>query len=370
MRTQTSYLLIGIFVISGLAMLTAALVALGAGAGDRDVIRAETLFDETVAGLEVGAPVRFRGVSVGRVTQITVAGALYQETEHTYVVVRFELWGPEGFPLDRLRETLPKRIAEGLRMRQASSGLTGISFLEADILADADKYPPKDRDWMPDAQRDKYLYIPSASSQLGEVFNSLEGALAAVVRADLPGLVTDLREAIAGLRQDVRSMNLGQMAGSVDQTLQRLRDLAASGSAAVDRISGVATQVGDTVAKAGATLERSGGQFDAMASAATSTLRQVETATAKAETLLADPRLRDTLGHLEAASASLGKVLEQTSGAVRDAQNLFAGRGREVAAILDNLERATAQLRALTATAEQYPSWLLFGTPPPRSSGR
>ena len=107
MRTQTSYLLIGIFVVSGIVLLTAAVVALSAGARNRDVIKAETLFEESVSGLEVGAPVRFRGVTVGRVTQITVAGALYQETQHTYVVVRFELWGPDGFPIARLRETVP-----------------------------------------------------------------------------------------------------------------------------------------------------------------------------------------------------------------------------------------------------------------------
>lgn len=370
MRTQTSYLLIGTFVISGLAMLTAALVALGAGAGDRDVIRAETLFDETVAGLEVGAPVRFRGVTVGRVTQITVAGALYLETKTTYVVVRFELWGPEGLPLERLRETLPKRIEEGLRVRQASSGLTGISFLEADILADAEKYPPKPRDWMPDAQRDKFLYIPSAASQLGEVFNSLEGALTAVVRADLPGLVTDLRAAVVGMREDVRGMQLASLGGSVEQTLQRLRDLATTANAAIDKISGVTERMGGTVERAGEALQRSSGQFDAMAAAATATLRQVETATAKAETLLGDPHLRETLAHLETAGQKLTQVLDQTQSAMRDAQGLFAGRGREVGAILDNLERVTAQLRALTATAEQYPSWLLFGSPPPRSPGR
>lgn len=341
MRTQTSYLLIGTFVIAGLALLTATVVALSAGR-ERDVIKAETLFDETVSGLEVGAPVRFRGVSVGRVTQISVAGALYQETQTTYVVVRFDLWGPEGLPIERLRQTLPKRIAEGLRVRQATTGITGISFLEADILPDAEKYPPKPRDWMDRSEREAHLYIPSAPSQIVEVVNTFEKALNEVVRADLPGLVTDIRSAVQGLRDEVRSAGIPELRDAAKETLGSVRD--------------VAVRAGDEFTTIAGSVERAAQAF--------------ATAAERATTLLDDARLSKILDDVHAATAGLSGVVHDARGALGDAQAILAGRAGEVAAILANLERVTAQLRALTATAEQYPSWLLFGTPPAKGLGR
>ncbi|MEZ5965136.1 MAG: MlaD family protein [Planctomycetota bacterium] len=336
MRTQTSYLLIGAFVLSGIVLLTASLVALNAGARRREVIKAETLFEESVSGLEVGAPVRFRGVTVGRVTQITVAGALYQETQHTYVVVRFELWGPSGFPIARLRETLPARIDEGLRVRQASTGVTGVSFLEADILDDASKYPPKARDWMPSEQRDEYLYIPSAPSTFGEVVNSVERVLDDVVRADLPKVASDIREAVTGIRAEIGNAGLGELRVEVKQVLQDVRD--------------IARRAGEDLSRAVTSLETGS--------------RDVSAAVASLRERVIDPRLDDLVADLNGATKKLNEVLLDARAALGDVQGLLAGRSGTVRTILDNLERASAHLRSLAATAEQYPSWLLFGSPP------
>jgi len=328
MRTQTSYALIGSFVIGGLVLFTVSLVALHAGT-TREVIKAETLFEESVSGLEVGAPVRFRGVTIGRVTQITVAGALYQETEHTYVVVRFELWGPEGLPVSRLRRTLPARIEEGLRVRLASPGVTGIAYLEADILDDAYRYPPKDRDWMPDEQRERYLYIPSAPSALGEVVNSVEKVLDDVVRADLPQVAREIRDAAASIQQQLQDAGLGELRVEAKATLASVRS--------------AASHAADDLARAVAGLETG--------------IRDVGTAAQSVELRMRDPQIDAILRDVKAATTDLARV-------VGEAQTLLAGKAGDVAAILANLERATAHLRTLAATAEQYPSWLLFGTRP------
>lgn len=342
MRTQTSYFLIGSFVIGGLVLLTGALVSLSSDSRRRDVIKAETLFEESVSGLEVGAPVRFRGVSVGRVTQISVAGALYSETQQTYVVVRFELWGPAGLPVERLRATLPKRIDEGLRVRQASTGVTGVSFLEADILDDAHKYPPKKRDWMPDEPRGQFLYVPSAPSTFGEVVNSVERVLDDVARADLPQVARDIRDAVASLQAQVSEAGLGELRADVGRTLAEARDAARQ------------------VVK---DFERAVAGFEA-------TTRSVSATAATLDGRIGDPQIDAILVDVRAASGELKGLVSGAKATLGDAQLLLAGRAGAIASILTNLERASAHLRTLTATAEQYPSWLLFGTPPERGRGR
>lgn len=340
MRTKTSYLLIGVFVIAGFLLITAGVVVLAAGARDRDVILAESLFEESVSGLEVGAAVRFRGVRVGRVTNVTVAGALYSQTQKPYVVVRFELFGPDGFPLERLRDALPQRIEEGLRVRLASTGITGTAYLEADILPNADKYPPKPRDWDQLFGAEARVYVPSAPSALSRVVSGVDDLLDQFTRADLPALAKELRATLVSTRTAIDGLGVEALRGEVRSTLGAVREVATTLGPHLDRVTNA---------------------IDGAAA-------RIATAADQAGTLFADPQIPVILADVQRASVELATTLTSTRLVARDVQDLVAGRGRSIDAILDNLERATAQLRALTATAEQYPSWLLFGTPPPQKT--
>jgi paraquat-inducible protein B len=65
--------LVGAFVLSGLALLIVALMLFAGTSLFTREVRAVTYFQGSVAGLEVGAPVTFRGVRVGSVTRIGVS---------------------------------------------------------------------------------------------------------------------------------------------------------------------------------------------------------------------------------------------------------------------------------------------------------
>ena len=58
---------LGLFVVSGFVIAFASLVWLGSQSLDRQTQRVITYFDESVQGLEVGSPVKFRGVVIGSV---------------------------------------------------------------------------------------------------------------------------------------------------------------------------------------------------------------------------------------------------------------------------------------------------------------
>src|SRR3546814_14861651 len=62
--------LIGGFVVGAIAILVVALVVFGGGRLFQDERRVVAYFEGSVAGLQVGAPVTFRGVPLGAVTQI------------------------------------------------------------------------------------------------------------------------------------------------------------------------------------------------------------------------------------------------------------------------------------------------------------
>ena len=73
MESKTIYFRVGVVILSGLAMLAALIVWVGSDAFRSAGRPFETYFAESVQGLEVGSPVRFRGVPIGRVTQIAMA---------------------------------------------------------------------------------------------------------------------------------------------------------------------------------------------------------------------------------------------------------------------------------------------------------
>ncbi len=64
--------MVGAFVVGGIALFTVALVLLGGGKLFSNAVEYVLYFDGSVSGLSIGAPVVFRGVPMGSVTQISL----------------------------------------------------------------------------------------------------------------------------------------------------------------------------------------------------------------------------------------------------------------------------------------------------------
>src|SRR5206468_2641338 len=133
MSAETKYFKLGAFVLAGIAVAVGTVVVLGAGAVMRKKVMAETYVDESVQGLDVGAPVKFRGVHVGQLEKIEFAGVRY-DPKDPRICLTIAFW-PEtlhGYagadPVGKLKEMVDR----GLRVRLASAGLTGGLYLELD----------------------------------------------------------------------------------------------------------------------------------------------------------------------------------------------------------------------------------------------
>src|SRR6185369_17506218 len=84
--TTTNHWKLGLFVVLGLVALIASLFWIGAQRFSRDAFDAVAFFDESVQGLDVGSPVKFRGVTVGTVADITIA------PDHRHVQVTSDIY--------------------------------------------------------------------------------------------------------------------------------------------------------------------------------------------------------------------------------------------------------------------------------------
>src|ERR1044071_9832732 len=82
-----SYFKVGVFIITATVLFVTGIVLLGGGAFLKKKNTIETYIDESVQGLDVGSAVKFRGVPVGQVDQITLTSVEYK-TQRRYVLVR------------------------------------------------------------------------------------------------------------------------------------------------------------------------------------------------------------------------------------------------------------------------------------------
>ncbi len=94
-----SYFKVGIFVLISFSVLVGFMIIFTAGSLFQRTLRLETYFDESVQGLDIGSPVKHRGVKVGTVQEITFVQNEYADklTEDTnllygrYVVIKMSV---------------------------------------------------------------------------------------------------------------------------------------------------------------------------------------------------------------------------------------------------------------------------------------
>lgn len=234
MAVGTNHWKLGLFVIVGVGLALAALVVLGAHSWNDKTVSYASFFDESVQGLEVGSPVKFRGVTIGRVSAIDVA------LDHRHVQVMSELLVEQLGRLDlRLDHGGARSPAEvGLRMQLAQTGITGVKFMLLDYF-DGKQYPPTILPFKAPANT-----IPSTPSTMKNLedsvvrtanqFPGIAGALLSTVtqlnslmaqvdQEQLPSHATaTLAEANAllkDLRAQVQALNAGALSTHAEQSM-------------------------------------------------------------------------------------------------------------------------------------------------------
>jgi paraquat-inducible protein B len=332
MEQKTIYFRVGVVILSGLAMIAGLILWVGS-----DLFRArgtlfETYFAESVQGLDVGAGVRFRGVPIGRVTEIAMASAEYPAADlanlmgdaaFTLVVVRFEVFADRV--ATREMGAFQKMVEGGLRVRLSSQGITGVLYLEADFL-DIRRFPALAVPWTP-----RYPHIPAAPSTLTQFTSAAERLVTRLEEADLPALITNANALMAGLAESVTS-------GEAYRLVVEASDLVADLRTRVGTLSpGVEAAVTD-------------------AQGALAAIRDV----------LESRETRQMTSGLATASARLPQTAAAIEQAARRLEAVMADADRDLGPMLRDLRLTAENLRTITENMRQYPSQVLFGAPPPR----
>lgn len=326
MATPTNHWKLGLFVVIGVMMTLGMMAWLGARSLRKEVGLYVSYFDESVQGLEVGSPIKFRGVTIGAVAKIDIAD------DHRHVEVTSELGKAVlarlglDVAVGPVQHGMPKKLEQGLglRVQLVSSGLTGVKFLQLDFFPVAENPVLELPFQVPDN------YIPAVSSTM----KSLEDSLVRVVQR-LPEVVDQLE----GILSKVDSI----LGGFKDKELP-------------DRLATVLDNANAVLGEA--QTKMAGLDTSKLSKDASATLKNLDATVVRMNALLAHvdgdkgllasaTRASDALGDTVRGADGVGSQLENTLGAVekaaksiqklagaleKDPDMLLKGRGRGVEA--------------------------------------
>ena len=333
MSVKANYFKLGAFVLAGTAVAVTAIVVLGAGTLMRKKVMVETYMDESVQGLEVGAPVKFRGVSVGRLEKIEFAGIHYKvKDDRIALVIAFFPETLKGFAADNPIATLNEMIGRGLRVRLTSAGLTGVLYLELDHF-DPKQNPVPEISWTP-----TFPYLPSIGSTNVRMMARVENVLEHVekMRVDL------ISEKVVAVLDDIN-----KMVRTLQPAVEDVRKFTDEATVLVRDARKVLT---DDVGK----------EMKALMVQVRETLDK-DVAPALKGIRTASDRLPGTFDKVDV-------TLDRISGTLRRVDRTLAEDNGSMEEALDNLRVVTQDLRELMGQVKRYPSSALFGEAPPRKA--
>ncbi len=316
MSPKANPALIGSFVLGALLLLVAGLLLLGGGRLFEDTYECVLYFDESISGLDIGAPVDFQGIRIGSVTDIrlvfddSATGQIYRPVRIRLEDGRINYTDDLGKGRKTTATLESLVVRKGLRARLATQ-----SLLTGKLMVELGLFPDKP---IRRVRRDTGIWeMPTIPSPLQEVSEEME---------DLPlaAIVHETHRAI----QHIADMLSPEKGG---QTLQHLNDTLASLDSVLNQIQQNITPLAEQGSGFLRTAQTSLEDFQ-------STLRGI------------DQRLAPLLEHITGIAQDIDTVTDPDS-LLRE----------ELTRLIEEIRATSQSVRYLANTLEENPESLLRG---------
>ena len=322
MSARANPTLIGGFVLGGVLLAVIAVVVFGSGRLFRDTRTFISFFDGSLSGLDIGAPVRFRGIDVGAVTDILLdLPSVDRDVSDLRIAVLYEIDRERvesrgaaarlDDPLD-----IDALLDLGIRAELSTESLvTGRKYIALDLD------PENPIEAVPVAGT-PFPEIPTVSTGLERIQEEVYDIIAELGAVQLDALVNVATEAFREIGALAASPELSAAVEGLPETVDRLNSTVGDLQALLVRVDSSLTPMSEGVRR---TTEQ-----------ATSTMQQLET----------------TLQGVDAVMNGVGGVLEPASPVLVQFER----------AMID-LSSASRALRDLADYLERNPSALIRGRP-------
>ncbi len=333
MKSRPSTALIGMFVAGAIGLAAAGVFYFEARTWFGEPSRVVVYFDESVHGLDVGAPVKFRGVRIGRVKEIGIHYDPTSERSIMPVICEFDrqvIRDAQGRAVDiGDPEVMRQLVAEGLRARLTLVGISGLMFIEMDYV---DPSAPPRTVAVPEDP--PYAVVPAVPSIFADLRERFTGIAANIGEVDFAGIAGKVENLLEHAESKVGALETERLAANLNKAAEAFTELIGS-EAVHESIQSANLAFGDL----SEILRRLDEQVDPVservivtADELSSTLNQLGSAVEAMEGLISPrsglgPELATTLQRLGEASRSVQRLADFLE---RNPNALISGRREEV----------------------------------------
>lgn len=295
---------VGLFVIIGLSISFVSILWLGMSHYFEKGQYYVAFFDESVQGLDKDSPVKYRGVSVGRVENISVAS----DSTMIQVILKMET---EFRPADELIAQLK------------SVGITGIMFVELDRKIIGDQDIPLQPE-LPS----EYPVIATKPSEIKQFIGGVSDVLKQINALDIPGIAVGIKSTLDEIKLAFINLKMEELSSSIKTSL-------------------------DTWDRALIAVDKTATSFNALS--------------ANADKMISvnKKELADAIAGFNQSMKNVSLLLVEGDELIKNTDSSINKIMLHLVVALQNIEKASENLsKSLEVIADQ-PSQLLFGEPLP-----
>jgi paraquat-inducible protein B len=349
MSKQANKTAIGVFVVGAVVLAVAAIIVFGSG---KFFVKRElyvAYFPGSVKGLRVGAPVVFRGVNIGEVTQIRLYSIRKDRSVEIPVIFNvdpdaFHSIGPD---IQSDEEYLNAMIKMGLRARMDTQ-----SFVTGQKMINIDFYPDTEVRLLGENGidlREDIIEIPTIKTLEQEIGKTLE-------EVPFGELAESLRNSMKAIEGFVTSEEFTKSLHYFKQTLKEARDLVSH----VDkRIDPLFADVEQTLKDAQAVLRNVDSQVDPLAG---SIIRTSDEARKLVKNV--NQRVRPIQADLAKTTKSLRTALETAENSLEEVDGMVSENSEfryQINIFLREITLMARSLRSFADYLERNPDALIRG---------
>ena len=328
MSKKASKTLIGAFVLGAVALIVAGVVIFGGGKFFKKTVKFVMFFEGSVKGLQVGAPVTFRGVKIGEVTDIVLRASFKNMSVVIPVYIEID---PEIFQTD-IKLKKKYQYTRALIDRGLKGRLEMQSFVTGQLMIGLDFYPDKPIKLV--GLDKKYPEIPTIPTTMEELAKTIQSL-------PLKEITEKLNSTLEGIDKIVHSPELNGSIASANQMLKDIGRLAKN----------IDTRLGPLTASLTSTSDAARGAF----SQAEKTLAMKEGVPGELSS-----GLKDTLESVRLTLAQTQKAVE----GVHRIADQNANIGYDISRSLEQMTALSRSLRSLTDYLDRHPEAFIRGKNP------
>ena len=235
---ETNKFKLGLFVIGSILVLIAAIFSMGIFDRFKPKAHMVTYVEESVQGLTTGSPVKYKGVPIGKVSDISIIvnnneiridieidlSKIHQRTGNTIATSSnsdpCDLWIVKSRELGREQfyDFLTSASKDGLACRIEPDGITGSKYVEINFFTDV-RTPKSSRQ----AFFEKGIFVmPSTPSMIANLRTNIFEILTSVAAIDFKGISQKTQELLDRANKTLDRAKLDQLSTNADKVILKI----------------------------------------------------------------------------------------------------------------------------------------------------